>query len=76
MMIIKPYNREMGNNNTRNDLRKKELKFILSAGDAKTKDTFINYSPYGVRNNSVCLIILQKETATELYRSCKKQTGL
>jgi len=39
MMIIKPYNREMGNNNTRNDLRKKELKFILSAGDAKTKDT-------------------------------------
>ena len=76
MMIIKPYNKEMGNNNTRNDLRKRELKFILSAGDAKTKDTFINYSHYGVRNNSVCLIILQKETATELYMSCKKQTGL
>jgi ribosomal protein L7Ae-like RNA K-turn-binding protein len=34
MMIIKPYNREMGNNNTRNDLRKKELKFILFADDA------------------------------------------
>jgi len=76
MMIIKPYNREMGNNNTRNDLRKKELKFILSAGDAKTKDTFINYSHYGVCNNSVCLIIPKKEKATELYMSCKKQTGL
>jgi hypothetical protein len=34
MMITKPYNREMGNNNTRNDLRKIELKFILSAGNA------------------------------------------
>jgi hypothetical protein len=34
MMIIKPYNKEMGNNNTRKDLRKRELKFILSAGNA------------------------------------------